>query len=1189
MAVTIRGFGISPTDLAISAGLLVVGTVYGFLRGRPAPESPFETTRRLQETHRGSDSASQRVIGNARTGGVVFAEADRQWPKTGGADSATDLQQTRYLYSGRLLSEGPIAGIQAVYYDDLEVPMVTVPPSGWRSTPSAHDVRIEAFYTRLSNLIPGSVIRVPATSAFRVLQHVVDASTTDPVARRLWWDVRAEQEALARSRDFSPQGAENNVGYYRESGWRQTWRAGTAPGLRVSWGNGTDADALITAQAVARARAKFPGWRDSDIVKGISWAFAEFRLWARENDQEQLELAPFPPNTVPNLEFLVRGDPAIASSNPAHGANPVKVAEKLLTEWLDDPIPADRLVGFTAAAAVCDQLITIPAVSVTDPATPTSALPITGPQVLADLYPDGLPSTAWQTRVLAEWNLREAGAANARPRYSANGILDGGMSRNDILDGLGACMGGAIVEIGGKWYARPGETRAPVLVVVEENPAADEAAPYGGPVTWQPDAGAGQAPNAITAQIAQDRERGWSESDVPAAEDDVLIDRDGRYEQDIGGLSLVNDLLDARRLLHLYLRRDAYGLRRAGWTMNVPRADHAAANLVPEDIVTLQADGLNLRMRLISVQYGNGVVRVEAVESPPDVFEPTFVLPTTARDFTVQPILPEDIDLRLQYEAVFRPDGNAGVNRLDIIPALGADVGSLRIRVTATHVRGAMSGTAVSYDYVVGSAPASGTAITVLEGTGMAIDPTAEAAGFTQSDEWNIVVAVTSYSERPYTATGAGVDEGPTITKILKGPGLPGTGVGGLDVVYDRILRPDTIQVFLTPVTLPRFIVAGLRTVPDTAQLLWRFSNEDAWRTPVSETAPPTGRNWFLQSRVADGATVWDFNVADLFAIPANVDAVLFAARGGSPRALSSPGTPAKVADITGAELANEALVAMATSPSGVLWIYSQGPGSTDKFYTLDKTTGALTKVGADTNVNINSIWFDGTQLKAYGSIGPTRVIFNVDTATGATTQSVALSGITSAIAIVAAVGGQLHAFIPAGTGAFQSYDINAATGAATGLTNVTPATEQGVSGMVLRGAADDFMGEGVLLLFTARSSGGGRILRYVPGETTTTLVATLPSVTVPAERGVPPRGTTRLNTWDGLAMFGDEAYVLNPLRELWKVSGLVTPAVDERYSQPLSITLAKDVVPAQANRIVTAKPTTRGLDGQMAWTVETE
>ena len=1205
MAVSILTGALATGNLPIAIGVLVAATVYGYLKGRDRPKSPFDTTGLLGRTRRLPEADAQRVIGNARTGGIVLCEDDRQWPKTGGADGPSDDQRTRYLYSGRLLSEGPIAGIERIWYDDIEIPLMASGTRGFQSADGRLTARINALITRQNALIPGSVVM------FRQIDSVL--ATADPVARLLWDDLQVEIDALNRSNNFNPTGSVTPSGYSRKSGWVHTWASGSAPAFRTTYGNGTDADAMLTSQVLARAKEKFPRWRDTDIVSGISWAFNEFRLWERENDSEQLELVPFPENTVPTLEFLVRGDPAIASANPEHGANPVKVAQKLLTEWIEDPIPAANLIDFDAAALVCDQLLTIPAVSRTDPADPTSARPITGPQVLASFYGTSLPSTSVQDRVLAEWNLREAGADNARPRYCANGIIDSSMSRDDILDGLGACMGGVFVEMGGKWYARPGQTRSSVLTIVEEDPAPAQSAVYGGPILWQPDAGAGQAPNSLSTTIAQDRERGWSQSDVLPVDDTTNVTRDGLYRQNIGGFSFVNDQLDARRLLHLYLRRDSYGLRRAGWTMNTPTSDHAASNLVPDDIVTLQADGLILRMRLISVRYEPGVVHVEAIESPEDVFEPTFHLPTTSRDFTIQPPPPEDFDLRIRFEAIWRADPAEPVHRLDLVPTLGADVGSIRVQIDVTHARGAMTGDAISYDYVIGQAPPSGGAVTAIQGTGTAISlptdmtPLAPVASFDQNDEWDIAIKLTSYSERPYTTAGAGEEEGPIASKTLKGPGIPGTGVAGLTVTYETIDRPGDF-FFSDGSTSTVFSVIHLQTQPTSATLVWRFSDETAWREAgPHDTTTPTDRNYsWIRSRSAittPGIDTWTFTIPRFFELPTTTDAVLFAARTGTPgtlRALTSPGTVAKVADITG-PIATDAILAMAIDASGNAFAYSRGTGTgaaaQGKLWSVDLATAAFTQVGSGMTNDLRTIWFDGTTLRGFGLVSGSARLVVIDTTSGAVTSSSALTGgfqfVSTSLSPFASANGNLYAFGAFNQG-FAYTEVDVAAGSASssfefvsaGRAGDTPPPAGLPTGSTMFGAASDFESDSVLLLHSSVGDvSTGAISRYKLGENSFSVVASLPSK-------VSTQTASALGVWDALGTYNNIAYCINRAGELYQVTGLVNPgteSVNLMYGTAQTITLAKDITPAQSNRIVTAKPTTRGVDGQMAWVIEAE
>lgn len=1158
---TASGFALTGNFVA-AAGVLVAGTLFGLLRGRDRPKSAFDTTRRRRVTTRFAEQDAQWVLGRARTGGAALFEDARQW--SSGGDSASDTARTRYLYLGRLLTQGSGA-VEAVWYDDVPVPLQASAESPFYGRFESYNdgfaTELAGRYARQNALVPGS----------RDADNAVVASVlaaADPVARLLWDDLQADVEAWIAARTFNATGVVTPQGYTRRPGWRHEFSGGVllprgdVPALRVSVADGGRDP--VQEPAYLRALDKVSGWQASDRVEGVTWAMVELRNWEAEKPPQSedgeptRELVPFPTDTVPNVEFLVEGDRALANAaRPELGANPVLAARWFLTARCG--VPANRLVDFDAAAAACDAPVSIPAVAPGDPEEPTAAKPITGPQVL-DFYYADRPALEVQTRVLNEWNQREAGLANARARYAANGIVDASMSRADVLDALGACMGGHFVEVGGNWYARPGVTRTPEMVVVEADVV-------GGAVRWKPDAGAGRAPNGYTATIAQDRNRDWRSTAVPAAVDDVFVDRDGAGIADVGGLDLVNDMLDAQRLLHLYLRRDAYGLVRCAWQMKVATPSSPAAQLVPTDVVQLQADGRDMRVRLTSVQYRQGVVRVEGVESPSDVFEVSFHVPSTLRDFTAQPG-DDDYDLSCAFETTWRANAGQTAHELDLTPRLGADVGSLRVQVAVTHARGAMDGAAIEIDYVVASAPPSGAPLTVEDGSGSAFSTVASA-------DWDVRVTLTPYSERPYTEANMGVDAGAPVSTTLKGPGAPG-GVsgGGLGVDYWRILR-DTRAVGARSLT--SLTVLRLRPRPATATLVWKFAADEQWRAFAPEQN--TAQNWQIARNVVFRDR-WDWALDDVLNQPAERLRVMFAARQGTEGVLGSPGVVAKVADLSGATVPTTEWIGGFCLHNGVAYFSTRARSADGALYTVSLTTGAVTRIGATTTGSgvsfARSLWSERGKLKGLGNASGGSSIFTLDPATGAISERVAPAGLQNQSPVAAASVGVLG-FRRTTDPGFNYRVIDSAAG--TGATATAGTVGAGITGR-LAGAASDFDDVGVLLLWSATSStGAGVLARFSPATGAAVKLADMPSV----QRGSTAGGIP----WESLARDDRHAYAIAG-RALYRVTGLWTPGRDLVYSEPLEVPALLAPPGAQLNKRVTAKPTVQGdFDGQLSMQVQ--
>ena len=1219
MAVRIASaLGASGFNPWAAGAVLVAGTLYGLFNRPPKPRSAFETTAGLRPARRRPEAAAQRVIGNARTGGLVLFEDDRGWRS--GGDSATDTQRTRYLYMGRLLSEGGISAIDAAWLDGVRVPLANVAGSvGGRQQQSTRDAfaaRRTALRVRQNALIPGSI----DADGF-IVQSVLDAA--DPVAQLLWDDLELEILSIDSSNVFGAQGFVTPDGYMRESGWVQDWdAAGTArsaSAFRLTWSSGSGADVDPTqSEALMRASAKVSQWRDTHLVKDIGWALCEFRMWERAlDDSDQTELVPFRANTVPDVELLVRGDSSIASAIAAHGANPCKGAKQYLMEDCD--VPEANLVDFDAKAPICDQLVTIPAVSRTDAAEPTAQKPITGPQVLEAYYGSSLPSTAVQDRILAEWNAREAGPTNARPRYAANGIIDSSMERDDVLASFGACMGGHIVNVGPNWYARPGETRSSAMVIVTESPTSNQGLVIGDAVRWQPDIGAGQAPNRLTASIAQDRERGWESNSVPAAEDSTLVGRDGTYSQDIGGLDFVNDLLDARRLLHLYLRRDSYGLKRASWAMSVPRADHPAASLVPDDVVTLQADGEDLRMRLVSVRYGLGVVFVSAVESPADVFEPTFHLPTTSRDYTVQPPGASDLGLKADFEPVWR-DGPGG-HYLDLVLSLGPDVGSLRVDYSIIDARppnDLVRLPATMFHYWINNVPESGDSLTVVAAFNQ-IEPVALPRLFSEEgDRFDIEIKLTGYSNQTLAVPIEIENEGNPTTKTVKGPGVPGGPVESPSrVVFDEVFRPGDPGTEVGGGYDPGLTITGLDSIPEDVSLLrWKWSNEpDSAYRPMS-SGTRLNENYTILAVPLQEPRRWYFRIHNLYDVPAGVAGLHFKATVGTQaRLVDDNATLRRVGQLdlrgpTGAPTQYPAGFAiqnglgfLTTRPEDIVAARNFHPGG---FFHVSLSTGATRFIGElqiprspgssmMDNFEMGTLWPDtgvgrsnyviGMGQRAVGEGVRPLVFASVNVTTGAVTELATVQGALAAgvsmRSPIAFARDQTLIFIRrAGTGQganFSYRSVNLQTGVLG--TEVTDVNVRSTG--LLRGAASDFLDDSVLLLWSfAGASAGAFLGRYSIGDDAPFPVTHLAQL--PAEARV----VSNTRPYEALAKWGDSAYAIGG-RYLYQIANLFEPSIGYSESSPLFIPLTKDVTPAQSNLLVTAKPTARGaFDGQMAWTV---
>ena len=924
---------------AIVAGL---SGIYAWLN-REDSKDAFESTERLRPERRRAGAASQMVIGNARTGGTVFYEADSEAAGTlfrPGSTAPTDGYpgKIRTLYRGNLLSEGVIDGVYGAWVDGNRAPLdvptgSTAPPRKSHYSWSAINVEfIEALFGRMNALIPGSVKDATTVGQSVYDEDVLDAA--DAVQRALWEDMRAEADALYRVWEWQSWVQLQPKPRRRWSnGWEHRWGASSsAPAFRLTWGDGTTGDAQGTAPAVARARARAPGWRDTDICEGVAWTLAEFRCWPVAEKDQADKLWPWATSSVPSLELLVRGDPAIASAQPAHGANPCLAAGAVLERFCD--VERSAFDGRVTGADACNELVTLPPVSIADPQAPTATLPITGPQVLAAYYGDNLPSPAVQQRVLHEWNLREAGARNARPRYVANGIVDGDMSRDDVIDSFGMCMGGSIQDIGGKWRFRPGVASTTAIAIAPAQIVGDA-------VEIIPDSGAGSAPNSLQAVIAQDRERGWTRSSVPPVDDDVYVRRDGLYRRTIK-LPFVNDMLDAQRLLHLYLRRDSYGLRRVRFRMRAVVA--AAYNLLPSSKIQVEVEGLNMDMRVTAITPDRGTVEVEAVELTDNTYSTAFLLPSTDRDFTEPPRSPSDYDLTARYDTAFRAD--AGDHRLDIRMLAGADAVSMRVRVVKRPNPADTTKTTTAFEYVLTGErmPDAGETFSVQAApppdadaspqVALAINPdpqTVPLAAFNEGADYAIDVEVTCYSLSPYSTANAGGTRGATNATTLVGPGEPTSGGGGLRVEFDGIRTvAQGGPAYLEIVEAKR-----VRALPaeEGVKLVWKLDDGD-WQDAVVGVGDRVG--------VSRGTNYTDREFDIEVTLDKTVKNLLLAAQKGT------RGTPPGAASSTTVIADNANLAGIATSQLTMVQaggnLYTTGTGG---LYRIQVVDGPVVRVSS--------------------------------------------------------------------------------------------------------------------------------------------------------------------------------------------------------------------------------------------------
>ena len=286
-------------------------------------------------------------------------------------------------------------------------------------------------------------------------------------------------------------------------------------------------------------------------LENLAWVAIE--LYAFSENPEAFS------NRIPNFQFVLE----------AEESNPARVAQWYLNSMCD--VPLDDILGIDSAAAICDEKIVFPSVSLGDEVDKTKlvnsidVLKILFPEAVdnkGELIPALLPNATEQTNALNLWNSEYSGAANAQARYQLNGIITTDMLLNpySLFGQLEQAMFGHIVSIAGQWKVIAGAPRDTVLTITEDDL---EEQP-----SWILNRGIENRINAIKANIAQDRNNNFNETSINQIFDPEYIDTQGYSEYDIGTLPFQIDETVARRIINLEIRRRSPDLIAANITIN---------------------------------------------------------------------------------------------------------------------------------------------------------------------------------------------------------------------------------------------------------------------------------------------------------------------------------------------------------------------------------------------------------------------------------------------------------------------------------------------------------------------------------------------------------------------------------------------------------------------------------------------
>ena len=668
---------------AIGTGLSIVNDIAGWLRSRRERRDQLQAALRdanlFDATIDASVSDPQWVVGRAKTQGVVGPGIDSGKFSQQYATGNDGALLIRNIHTVTLLSAGEIADVEGMWANGIEVPIVgSVATRRWASSgwtaqpplirwlrnvlPGAGPLfdRQTALRTRMDALIPGWT---PTTDS----GDVNIPSGTDPVVLMLFNGLLAELNALIESARVHWI---DNRAVKKIVGQDEVAAAEPVIDARLSFGSAADSAPTSIIQTYAKStissrtsgdggsRPAVRGWLASDTFDGIAWALTKHRFWKRPGDSTEI----LPWSAVPTVEWQLRG-------GGDFDGNPAKLA-RAIYKMSPDPREDSDLEGLTAAIARCDEPIVARAMEYADAGRTDGQLDWSEYRKL--LWPDeAYPAQAVQERVIAEVNAREAGPANAQPRFAVNRVFTAAeIESGEAIAIAEECMGGRFVEMPGKRILfRPAQPRSAVTTL---GPGDRIEAP-----TWRMGKGGGQAANAFETILPADHERGWRPSTLPVSQIDVQVERDGLHVQPRQARGQI-DNLSALRQDALILDRDSVDKREGTVIAMVESAADPRGLVRPMDVVSVEADYGNTMAEVQLVQPLAGRVRLVVREIDADTYADKYFATPLDRD----PGPTSGGGLDLSGNMVHRFRQTAAGRLCDLELYMGEDVDEVEVEAT---------------------------------------------------------------------------------------------------------------------------------------------------------------------------------------------------------------------------------------------------------------------------------------------------------------------------------------------------------------------------------------------------------------------------------------------------------------------------------------------------------------------------
>ncbi len=796
-----------------------MSSIYSWLTNRRLRRDEFQKALRESDIadFSGDVSASdaQWVVGRARTAGVVGPSIDSGVYSQRYAPGDGARLKVRTIHTVTLVSQGELTDIERVWVNDVEAPIEGTAASrkwassGWtlRDFATYGDVagkgpllaRYNALKARMTALIP---TWEPTSGT----DTVVIPDDADTVVVALFDDLLAELNALLDSARMEWM---DNRKTRKVAGGPKISAAEPVISVWASLGADSDAQAASPIQTYARTLSR---WKNTDTFDEIAWALVRHRFWKRPGDTT--EIAPW--SRVPRVHYLARGGGLFDGTS-------AKFAQAVL---LMGDREVDDLERLDDAVAWCAQKVTIDPVARGDAEGSKS---VTGPEVLKHYYGDDLPATDVQDKVLAEWNAREAGADNARPRHSINRVFTSSeINSGEALEIAAECMGGRFVELTGKKVVfRPA---SPHSTIVAPSGAAPKTLAVGPSDRWEAPQwrlakGDGQSPNALDARIRQDRERQYRPSTVPRSQLDDQVARDGlalRTRTADGK----DDMLDVLRQNALLLERDDPDLREALVAVVVDSPTDPRGLLQPMDRVVI--DAITCEVQSVQPMVGRTVYAVR--ELPSDAYADRFFIRPSSRD--PGPGGGGVLDLSVVALARWRESPAGRLCDIEIWP--GSDTQTVRVRASWDT-----KPTAEVQEYYVAVTGGIAQLETVQTGAPPAALP-AKALGASPhvfvGDDRILTVELTGFGAE------VSADGGGEVTELV----LRSTPLGGTGVTWEGV----SVNRYLENLKFAGWIVTVNFITVAEGDLAYSLDGGTTWTVPTVNPASyssPAQENIFAQ------------------------------------------------------------------------------------------------------------------------------------------------------------------------------------------------------------------------------------------------------------------------------------------------------------------------------------------------------